>query len=359
MKTTKLILKLILLSIFVSSCNENDTVEEALDTYTDGVIISAEGNFGNKDGSISYVSEDYSIASNFIYSNVNEAQLGGLIQSIAFSEDKAFVVLNDVNTIVVVDRYTFKKEAVITEGFENPRYMEIVGDFGYVTNWGDTANETDDYLAVVDLNTYTVSASIPVELGPERILKNNTKLYISHKGAFGLNNKISVLDTDATENIETITVNDRPDELVINSSGDLVVLSEGDQEWVNGDDGWYVASETKGAIQTIDLNTNTVIKTIEFADGVHPNLLAVDNGNIYYHIGYQGVFRIAETASQLSQESPISTENLYGLNVKNDLIYGVQYSFTQLSKLIVTDASTKSVVYSTGVGLGASKIYFN
>ena len=67
MKTTKLVLKLLFASILISSCSDNDSVGEILDTYTDGVLISAEGNFGDKDGSISFVSDDYSIASNFIY----------------------------------------------------------------------------------------------------------------------------------------------------------------------------------------------------------------------------------------------------------------------------------------------------
>jgi len=360
MKTTKLILKLLLVSILISSCNDNDSIEEVLDTYTNGIIISAEGNFGDKDGSISYVSNDYSLASNFVYSNLNGAQLGGLIQSIAFTDDLAYVILNDVNSIVVVDRNTLKKQAVITEGFGNPRYMEIIGDKGYVTNWGDTANENDDYIAVVDLSTNTVSSTIPVVLGPERIVKKDAKLYVSHKGAYGVNNKVSVINTASNNSINTIIVNDTPDELVFNSVGNLVVLSEGKQVWdKDGDGNWYVVAESKAAVQTIDLNTEVVSTTIEFADGVHPNLLAMDNGNIYYHIGYTGVFSIAEGATELSQNEAISTENLYGLNVKNGLIYGVHSSFTSLSKLFITDIATKKKVYSTAVGLGASKIYFN
>lgn len=367
MKTIKVIFKLCLLSLVLISCDgsDSDELKEILDRFENGIIVSAEGNFGVKDGSISFVSSDYSVASNFVYDGVNGAQLGGLIQSIAFNGENAYVVLNDVNSIVVLDRYTFKKKAIITEGLENPRYMAFANGKGYVTNWGDSSVITDEFVAVVDLELNKVTSSISVANGPEQIVSKDNKLYVSNRGGTGwgtaYNNLISVIDASTNNITATIEVKDAPDDLVFNSVGNLVVLSQGEQSsWVEGEGGvWYPEVETIAAIQTIDLSTNTVSISIEFAEGVHPNLLDTDNGKIYYHIGYSGVYAIDEAAVELSQNAAITTENLYGMSVDNDKIYGVQYSFEALSKLFITDVNTSSTLYSTAVGLGASKVYFN
>lgn len=365
MKATKLIFKLFLLSLVFISCTEDDKIDDILKRFENGIIVSSEGNWQAKDGSLSFVARDYSASSNFVYEGVNGAKLGGLIQSIAFNGSDAYIVLNDVNTIVIVDRYTFVKKAIITTELSNPRYMAFANGKGYVTNWGDADNTTDDFIAVVDLDVNKVTSTFSISNGPERIISNGNKLYVSNKGGTGTgtayNNVISVIDTDANNAISTIEVKDAPDELVFSSAGDLVVLSQGEQSsWVKGDDGiWYAEVETLAAIQTIDITSNTVNSTIEFAVGVHPGLLDVDGGNIYYHIGYTGVFSIAESATELSQEPAIATDNLYGMTIKDGKLYGVKKTFETLSELIITDVTSKSTLYSTAVGLGASKIYFN
>ena len=112
--------------------------------------------------------------------------------------------------------------------------MTVVGDKGYSTNWGSTSVDTDDFVAVIDLNSNAVIQKIPVALGPERIVENDGKLYVSHKGAWSTNNLVSVIDI-ATENVAEVTVGDNPDELFFDANGILYVLSEGriiyDEDW--------------------------------------------------------------------------------------------------------------------------------
>ena len=227
MKITKLLLKLFLVSILITSCSSEDKIVEVLkEKYTKGIIISAEGVFNDKDGSISYVNNELTEAQNFIYAGKNGALLGGLIQSITFTDTDAYIILNDVNTIVVADRYTFVKKAQITTGLDNPRYMTIVNGKGYVTNWGNGSDVNDDYIAIIDVVTNTIEATtISLANGVEQILNKNNKLYVSHKGAFSTNNIISVVDLNAGNAISTITVNDNPDEMVFDNAGNLIVLS--------------------------------------------------------------------------------------------------------------------------------------
>ncbi|MDO6812452.1 YncE family protein [Tenacibaculum soleae] len=363
MKITKLILQLFLVSILVTSCSDNEKIVEVLkDEYTKGIIISAEGNFEDKDGSISYVSNDLTESHNFIYAGKNGALLGGLIQSITFTDTEAYVILNDVNTIVVADRYTFEKKGQITTDLKNPRYMTIVNGKGYVTNWGETKwgdDIDDDYVTVINLNTLEVDSKIDVAIGPEQILNKNNKLYISHKGAYGSNNIVSVVDLNANNSISTITVDDNPDEMVFDNAGNLIVLSEGNTTY---DADFNVVDKTTSAISFIDLSSNTISKKLEFPSMESAAYMTYQNGKVYYYKGADSkVYTIDESATVLATEG-IDVGGIYGMNVRDNNLFTVSYEFsttTTLSKFKVHDLNTKSEVYTSLVGIGASKIYFN
>ena len=69
------------------------------------------------------------------------------------------------------------KVGTISTGLVNPKYIAFASGKAFVTNWGNPTIATDDFVAVIDLNTNLVTSSIPVEESPGRILSNNGKLY--------------------------------------------------------------------------------------------------------------------------------------------------------------------------------------
>ncbi|GAA3598700.1 cell surface protein [Flavivirga amylovorans] len=350
MKINKLLSKIFILSaLFLASCSDDDSPQLPKGDYENGILISGEGS-GAGTGSVSFVSNDLTTTENLIYKKVNNDELGTFLQSISFDNDRAFIVVDNANSVTVVDRYTFEEQAIITTGLNTPRYIETVGDKGYVTNWGSTSDETDDFIAIVDLNTYAVDGTIAVENGPERIIENNGKLYVSHKGAFGTNNIISVINL-SDNSVEKITVGDKPDEIFVNAKGELVVLCGGNESWTG--------NETIASIVNINMSTNEEISSLTFADGEHPSLMVLDSGTLYYEIGGK-VYAIDEDATALSSTSIVESQGyLYGLAVKDNRIYLLDASFTDLSELNVYDLSTKNKIDTKAVALGASKIYFN
>ncbi|MCG8858796.1 YncE family protein [Tenacibaculum finnmarkense] len=361
MKITKIFLSLFLGSLLITSCSSDDApIKELPSDYSKGIIISSEGGFGNKDGSIAYVNSQLSkLATNFVYTGENNAQLGGLIQSIAFSDTDAYIILNDVNTIIIADKTTFKKKAEITTGLKNPRYMTIIGDKGYVTNWGEGGNVTDDYVAIIDLKTNKIeTTTISLENGVEQILNKDHKLYISHKGAWSSSNIISVVDLKANNSVSKITVKDNPDEMAFDNAGNLIVLSEGKPVY-NAD--WSkVIDRTTSAISFIDVSTKKVVKELAFPKMENASLMTYQNGNVYYYTGKdKKVHSINETATKLTAENSVNVGSIYGMNVKQNQLFTVEYAFKKLSKFKVFDINTKSEIYASPVGLGASKIYFN
>ena len=350
MKISKFLLSLFILSIIFVSCDDDDDPVLPKGDYENGIIVSGEG---GATGSIYYVSDDYSTSESLIYKNVNGADLGVYLQSISFDENYAYIIVDNQHTITVVDRYTFEKVGTITTGLKKPRYMAISGDKGYVTNWGEGAwgaDVDDDYIAVVDLNTLEVTSTISVSIGVERIIENNGKLYVSHQGGNGVNNIISVIDI-ATEAVIEITVKDKPDELLFDNSGNLVVLSQGVKYGV----------ETVAAISKIDISTNTVVSEIVFADGVHPSTLIKDATNLYYNIGSK-VYEVSQSATTLptSELLDSAVTTFYGMAVNNGELFVLDVKdYASESDIKVFDMDTKTNTQTISGPINASKIYFN
>ena len=346
----KLLYSVLALSLLFSCSNDDDgtiTLQEPLGDYENGIIVSAEGG----PSSVSYISNDFSTSENDIYFNVNGETLGVYLQSMGFNGDNAYII-QDSGTITVVNRYTFELVTTITTGLTLPRYIGFNGSTAYVSDWADPFTTTDDYVAVVDLNSYTVTSTIPVSEGPEQVLANNDKVFVSHKGGYGVNNEISVIST-SNSTVATISVNDVPDEMVLDSQGNLLVLSEGGQSW-------QVSGETLASITRINTSDNSIISTVEFASGNHPSLMSYFNGMAYYILNNE-VYALADTATNLPSSSLFSVDAgyAYGLSVKENNLFLTDASFSAQSTLKVYDLPSGTLSESFSVGIGASKIYFN
>jgi YVTN family beta-propeller protein len=321
--------------------------------YEGGVLVSGQGSSAGT-GSVSFVSKYMSFSEQFIFKNTNNSELGTYLQSLAFSSTNAYISVDNQNTITVVDRYSFKEVAKITEELETPRYMTVVGDKGYSTNWGSTLVDTDDFVAVIDLNSNAVVHKIPVALGPERIVENDGKLYVSHKGAWSTNNLVSVIDIE-TKNVAEVTVGDNPDELFFDANGILHVLSEGRTIY---DENWAVSGHTLASIAKIDVVSNTVLSTIEFAEEAHPSLLEISGDDLYYYLN-NNIYSLKTSATSLPTEAFAETGAISGMAINDINLFTVTASYTALSDLNVYQLSDKTMVKTFKVGIGASKIYFN
>lgn len=355
MKISKLLLSVFILSILFVSCDDDDEPQLPKGDYENGIIVSGEGTFSGISGSIYYTSNDYATTESLVYNNVNNDDLGIFVQSISFDDSRAFIVVDNQNTITVVDRYTFEKIGQITTGLKKPRYMAIVGDKGYVTNWAEGtygADIDDDYIAVVDLNTLLVTSTISVSIGVERIIEVNGELYVSHKGGNGINNIVSVIDI-ATEGVTEITVNDLPDDLLIDSSGNVVVLCEGKAAWTG--------NETPASIVKINTTTNTISSELEFDAGIHPSALVSNVSNLYYNIGSK-VYEVSQTATTLptSEFLDSAVTTFYGMAVNEGEVFVLDVKdYASESDVKVFDMTTKSNTQTVKGPINASKIYFN
>ncbi|HET8885063.1 MAG TPA: DUF5074 domain-containing protein [Salinimicrobium sp.] len=340
----------LLFSVILMSCSDDaNPSSEPSGAYDGGLLILNEGSFGNSNASVSFVSPDFSEIENNIFQNTNQRILGDVAQSIGFYEHEAFIVLNSSNKIEVVDRYSFESITTITEGFMSPRYFMVANSKAYVSDWGNPTNPSDDFIAIVNLETYTVENTIPVSEGPERMLNKNGKLYVAHLGGYNSNNVVSVIEGTTVTEIE---VNDNPDEIFFDDSGDLWVLCQGKIDW-SGNGG-----DTPGAIVKISTNNDEVEKILEFEPLNHPDLMTYDNETIYFGAGGQ-IFEMAMDANTLPTE-PVLQGNFYGMKANDGLLYTTDATdFASQGILRIFDLETFNDLFAFDTGVAPTKVYFN
>ncbi len=355
MKINKLILSAIAGSLFFVSCSDDDSNDNTPSgAYDNGMLIINQGNFGQGNSTVSFLSDDLVLENN-IFAAVNPGHtLGDTAQDIGLKGDLAYIVLNVSNKIEIVNRYTFAHVATISQGLDNPRYIAFHNDKAFVTNWGNGGVTTDDYVAVINLSTNTVTSEIAVVEGPERILEEDGKLYVTHKGGYGYGNSVTVINGSTNAIVTTIAVGDVPNTME-EEGGKLYVMCEGKPSWAG--------TETAGSLVVINLSNNTVSSTLAFSGTSHPTNLVIEDDKIYFTDG-SDIYSMAKNSSTLPSSPLFTTEEqgVYGVSafaVEDGRIYvGDAMDFNSNGKVYVYSLSG-GTPQSFTVGITPSGFYFN
>jgi YVTN family beta-propeller protein len=358
MKLNKLLLTVFAGGFLFVSCNNDDDAspDTPQGVYDNGVLVLNQGGFGLGNASVSFVTDSLTIQNNIFASNNPGTVLGDTGQDIGLEGDRAYIVLNASNKIEVVNRYTFAQITKIDMGLENPRYIEFHNGRAYVTNWGSGFDATDDYVAIIDLATNTVTGTIPVAEGPERIIEENNKLYVSHYGGFGQGNSVSVINLSTNTVEATIATGDLP-EFMVEENNRLYVLSEGITAWEEGD------IETEGRLQVINLDNNQVISTLTFPAGQHPTNLVEEDGKLYYTVG-AGIYSMNLNATALPTTPLFTTvdQDVYGVysfEVEDGLIYVGDAGNYSANGHVLIYSLTGALQETFEVGVIPAGFYFN
>lgn len=309
---------LMLSSLFFTSCNNDDDQAPGIDEtgeFANGIFILNEGNFGAGNASVSFLSEQ-GVLQNNIFQAVNGEMLGDTAQSIYLDDDKAYIVVNGSGTVEILNRYTFERIGTVSAGLSNPRYFVIENGKGFISNWGDPTNADDDYIAVVNLTNYTVSSTIPVAEGPERMETENGKIYVAHVGGWGYGNTVSVINASGNVVSTTINVGDVPNSIV-EENGKLYVLCGGKAAWTG--------EETEGGLYVINTADNSLQNNLSFPAGQHPSQLVEENGKLYYsvdtHVYSADIGLTSLPTSPLFTVADQGVYGIYGFAVEDDKIY--------------------------------------
>ncbi len=362
MRLKQLILTTAAAGILFTGCNNDDEGPVVPETDTDspayenGIIVVNEGGITNGNASVSFITDDLSEVKTDIFSTANDVDAwGDTAQSMAFDADLGYIVVSYSQKVEVVDRYTFKSITTIggpgKSEFLNPRYMAIANGKGYVTNWGDTENPDDDFVAVVNLESNTVETKIPVGEGPERILAKDNSIYVALEGGYNFNTSVILIDATSDTVTDIIKVADAPNSLQLDAEGNLWVLSGGKPA--------YTEDETAGQLNKIDTANSTVTETFAFASTEHPGYLSYEDGSLYYTVA-GSIFKMDASSTALPTEAIITGTSFYDMTVKDGKLYGANAKdFASNGAVEIYGLSDNSLVTTKEVGINPGSIYFN
>ncbi len=355
MKTMKTInlqkLLLLALIIIISGCSKNNPDPILNIDYTNGYFITNEGNLGDANGSISFVSEDGVVENDVFISNNSVSALGDVVQSMSIIGDYAYIVVNNSNKIEIVTADSMKYVSTIDVGF--PRYIKQVSDEkAYVTTWG-TGFGTE--VKVLDLNTNTITGSIECGSGPDAIEVSNGFAYVCNVGGWSSDNTVSVIDIYTDNIVAILEVGDNPNSLSVDVNGDIWALSHGNIVY----DPWPIISTTEGSQGTlVKISNNSIVNTYTFPLGSKAkNLIINDNGDELYYSYNNSVYTFNINSSSLS-ETPIINKDFYGLGFNNNYIYAGIASDFQSSDWSYRYTSTGLLVDSVNVGIAPNGYCF-
>lgn len=298
MKLNKLLLLAFAGSLFFVSCeSDDDSSDRPQGEFDNGVFVLNQGGFGHANASLSFVGND-NVLSNNVFTGITGLPLGDTAQDMAFEGDNAYIVVNNSHTVEVVNRYTLAHIATIEEPLDNPRYIAFHNGKGYVTNWGVGSDAEDDFIAVIDLATNTVSSTIAVAEGPEQIIEENGKLFVTHAGGWSQGNTVSVINI-ANGTVETeITVGDVPTDIE-EENGKIYVLNAGMPDWMGA---------TPSSISVINPSSNTVETTVNFGEGIKASNMEIEDNVLYYTIG-SGIYAVTLGATITLPAEPVLDTN--------------------------------------------------
>ncbi|MEM7549051.1 MAG: DUF5074 domain-containing protein [Bacteroidota bacterium] len=319
-------------------------VVTTFETLPDIVLSVNEGNFGRENGSLS----SFSVTTETVDQTVFDAD--ATIQNAIRVENDLYLVTNapDRLDILTVDGNEITFSNSITSGFFNPIGFARVGNFGYVTNWGpfDQNFETPDpFLAIVDLEANEVIDSIELGIRPQEIIAVDDQLYIANERG----STVTVLDASGSNSTITteIDVPFGPSIMVVDATGNLWVLC------------------TSGNLVEIDLNTNTVVNTIDgvTVNGFDEKMVINNTGDIIYFLGgtndtFTGLTNVFEVNLTTASPTAISFVSegfaFYGIGVdpeNGDVYVGDSNAFQSPGTGIrYSSDGTQITTFATGIG---------
>lgn len=307
--------------------------------YSDGVIISNEGNFGKLNAEISFLDYKTLEVTNDIYKTVNKEDLGNVLQNVGFYKDKAYLVVNASNKVIVVNRDTFKKQTVITEGLDQPRYIAFTENKIYVTN------QNIKSVNVYNLADNSLLKKIPVNKSTEKIEIIGTNVFVQN-GTYGKH--ITVIDSKTDEIIKTFSFEENIKSIA--SDGTFLYALSAGNEFTH--------------LYKIDGSTLDIVANKKISNISRGSKLAVSDHIVFFVGDGTKVYGMADTLDdnpiQIVSVPDNSWSTFYGFNVIGNYIFsGDAKGFVAPSEVKLFNVDNGDEVKTIKTSIGVNQFYNN
>ncbi|MES2679126.1 MAG: DUF5074 domain-containing protein [Bacteroidota bacterium] len=299
-----------------------------------------EGGFGNNQASVSlYDPATGQVVEDFYKAQNNEA-LGDVAQSVSFTGDRFYLVVNNSNKIIVCDRQ-LKKTAEITS-LTSPRYLlPVTNSKAYVSELGSSG------ISVIDLNNNVKTGTIKCPGWTEKMTLIYNKVFVTNMRR----SYVYVVNTVADMITDSIVVGLNAGNIVLDQKDKVWVMSGGDQQ-----------NNVPARLYRINPVSHAIEMTLTFANQDLPgNLCMNKTKDTLYYIS-NGVFRLPISAGALPQTPfiPANGRNFYGLGVNpesNTLYAADALDYVQRSNVYLFDMKGNQLSFFKA-GIISNGFYF-
>lgn len=220
-----------------SSCGEDPIPNPPVEAvkYEQGIFIANEGPFQQGTGTLTFYDRNTQNVVQEVFMRANEGEsLGNILQSMNVVGDRAYLVVNNANKVVVAHGLTLEKQGEIT-GLAQPRYVVDLGDGRIaISQWG--ADGLSGSVSIYDVATLTQEANIPTGAGAEGMLVKDGRLYVANSGGYGVDSTIAVIDLGTNTLMEKLPSGVNPVNIVEDKNGAIWILCSGYSNWNDPND---------------------------------------------------------------------------------------------------------------------------
>lgn len=228
MRKTILALGMACLAIF-SACEKDENAQQQNGSATDTdspykyMYILNEGLWGANDASLDRLVFATGELEKDVFASANSRNLGDVANDMIVYGNKMYILLNQSNTIEVVNPATAKSEKTISLAGKSPRKMVGHGGFLYVSCHSDE-------IVKIDTVALSVAGSCNVGRDPESMCIIGSKLFVANSGGLDYPNydtTISIVDLTAFQEVKKVGIGLNPSLVAPIGNGKIMVLCNG------------------------------------------------------------------------------------------------------------------------------------
>ncbi|HTO16934.1 MAG TPA: DUF5074 domain-containing protein [Edaphocola sp.] len=320
------------------------------------MFIANEGAFGNGNASLSYIDLINNQVVNNVFSAQNDGKvLGDVFQNIQGDNQNLYLVINNSDRIIVINKKDFKQKQIIN--VEQPRQMAFIDETRVLVS-----SMYRKKLYIVNLISGSIENSIPFPYpNSEGLLRVKNKIYIcpwdvssSHIYVFDISSR-TITDSFDFGNFA-------PTNLALDKNNDLWISSGNPQKGV------------AAALTKINLINKQILKTISFPENTEVIKPCFNMGSdtLYFlavnynatNSDYNGLYRIPINADIRPTTAFVKAEALQyfwslSINPYNGHIFlGDPRGWIQSGQVLELNTSGLEL-NRYNVGVGPSNFYFD
>lgn len=300
----------------LTACRPDPVLTPQNQGFRNGIFITNEGIFNQTSGTVTFYNPTTDSAQQDIFRQANNRDLGNVVQSLAFHDGRAYIVVNNSNKIEIVNDSTWAELGQIT-GLAMPRYiLPLSNQLAYVSQWGNDG--LTGSVQVVDLQTFQLISTIPLYKGSERMHQHGQEVWVCHTGGYDHDNRLAIINTQThTLNATIALPYDDPSGIAADRMGNIWVACSGKIVYSNYPDVDTVQS-TAPALLRINAASRQITQQIILPKGASIQDLTMGAQNSdYLYFTYRN--KIYQLNHQTYAYTPLAGAgaqgNYYGLGI--------------------------------------------